>query len=235
MRYILSEDEGAGLNFYKCLSAILGVCDVRSSFGNQNFQDVMLKLFTDTLSSGDSLLLAFDNIVPVAKFNPRDIVRQALQLGNEKGITVRYTLYYCFEEVYLSYSELLYLCRYYNFRDLDLLQAVHDAIMCKKNYYDRTNLMISDFISRYKGAGKGREKFCKYLLAAATQSIKHGYFKQDSGNFGACWLNPCKHQYAGLCDKCQHRIKAGGRVKLEHLETHSMSVLYCPFSDFFKN
>lgn len=244
MHYIICEDEGSGYQFFDCISKICNTpCKLVSSRGNQNFSMKLLEV-AEELNNGDKLLLAFDNIGVVKGFNPKDIIIKAVEICRIKNVNLWITMYYCFEEVFLSYSELHRLCKYFAPTDNKLsqyeqvLDFVRTSIMNNEDYYDKFNPLVSNFINDIKRAGENREHFCDALLANVSRLIK-GKLSINKGSLGACWLSNCNDlkfkNKDFICHCCNYCMKDKSSVdKLLNLESNSASVLYRPFSDFFK-
>lgn len=246
MYHIICEDKGSGFQFFKYIADIYSnnSYNIVSSDGNQNFLDKLSEV-ADILKSGDRLLLAFDNIGVMNKFNPKEIVSKAHKICSKKKVGLWHTKYYCFEEVYLSYSEFFRLCQYHSNDKSELkqyisvLDFVRKSIMSQEDYYDKDNPLINDFIAHIKRAGENREHFCDALLENTSRWVR-GNVTICKGSFGECWLRSCddakvknkEYTCNNLCNFCMRRNRAD--EKLSHLENNSLSVLYLPYSDFFK-
>lgn len=235
MLYIITEDSNSARVFWDCAADKFK--------GKENYELVPLPVGSDgkptggntTLESqvnqaipklkpGDELLVVFDYIGNTKNFIPGDFIKNTIKKCSKFGASFSFTNYYCFEEIYLSYSELN---RLYKNRDgkkfiADAMDFVKTCIENKKDYFDKTNDNIQKFIVDYeKDSGLNREHFANALLTAATQALNGRFKIIKSGdcfhNQGACWLMDCgevqkkmsnEHEVQNICgNKCGYTCK----------------------------
>lgn len=231
MLYIITEDSNSarvfweivvnefrGKNNYILVPLFKGK-DSKDSGGNTTLKSQVTQLI-DSLNTYDELLVVFDNINNSRNFNKVRFIKWALNICKIYNINIRFTDYYCFEEVYLSYSELIDMYMKCNYKKivLDTLKFVNASITNYKDYYDRNNKVIDDFINYYKkDSGYNREHFANALLIEVTQTIGYRFKIIKSGdcfyNQGACWLLNCedirksmKNEYE-INSICKNRCK----------------------------
>lgn len=247
MKYILCEDKKSGAYFFQTIVNILDVnseCVIISSEGNKGyFKDLKNLFFEERIKSGDSLLLSFDLTATTSAFDADEIIDWAIVHCNNLNVELRCTKYYCFEELFLSYKELLDLCKEYARVNkilntyFPVLEYVYNCINTSNEYYDRTNDIIQRFINSVKDAGVNKEHFCAALLLNTSRLLKGGW-TIDKGTIGDCWLKEQSDVKVGnkkyFCDNCVSALKGlSARDKLNYLEKNSMCNLHRPFSDFF--
>ena len=158
----------------------------------------------------------------------------------KKGAEFVATSYWCFEDLYLSYDEVLamYLKNPVAENVVSAaLQYVHDNLQNGTDYFD-TSREIQNFIDLHNSAGKNREHFANELLMEVTRALKgNGHFAitKSVGAFrksAECWLRDCsdikekmaQQQVINICDKkCEYCCKDKGTVdKLIDLDTRSI-------------
>ena len=148
-------------------------------------------------------------------------------------------MYYCFEELFLSYDELVRLC--VKSKSKDIIQYVHKCINNAEDYYMTESVI--NYMDKHKECISNREHLLEYLLIEAGQSIS-GYFKilkrgKSLYNKGECWIQNCAdiqkesmtpHQVENVCmKKCNYCCKNGiTQEKLIDLNDRSLyrKILY---------
>lgn len=251
MFYIITEDSNSARVFwdyavktfkgekeYKLVPFLLGK-DNKESSGYSTLDDQVENLIY-SINRGDELLIAFDNIADTYNFNPANFISKTISNCNELGIKVSFTSYYCFEEVYLSYDELLRLNRLKGVDEKirNTLEFVQKCLLNGENYFRYEYDCIRDFI-KYNptDAGSNREHFANQLLIEVTKSIKGKFKIIKSGecfyNQGACWILNCddvkklminQYEVDNVCKcKCKFKCKeCTSKEKLLDLNNHSM-------------
>ena len=242
MKYILCEDSGSGFEFFKYLKDIYSTseeCEVRTTYGNSGYSDCLEELVQE-LKTNDTLILAFDSVEVENNFNPKNIITAAKYYCEQVGAKCYYTVYYCFEELFLSYNYLeeMFQSGSYNKSDkslwVNILHYLHDSIHKGNEYYIDNNDLVKYVKETIKKAGRTKEKFTKAVLTHISGSIS-GDFKITGGEFGKCWLVSCDcvrmKNKAYRCNECNSRFK--GKVDIEklfELEQNSLSAFVIPFS-----
>lgn len=250
MFYILCEDSGSGKDFYKGLCRAFlpnGGYLVDDTHGNKGYLSYLDNFINQNkLGHGDSLLLAFDNVESSKTFDVASIIEFAEDISSKRGVSIFYTEYYCFEEVYLSYDGFL---EYVGKRLLSgndsssawysALKYVHDSIQSEQKYYIRENDNVKFVISMAKYADLGREKFCKALLHNTSRELGQS-FTISSGSLGKCWIISCSDismkSKEHFCSKCGYCCKScDSKEKYLDIDKRSMCSNSIPFSEFFIN
>ena len=209
MIYLITEDSNSARDFwikafdtfyrgsYKLVK--LPVNDKGISFGGNGTIRRQINSIIRTLSRGDTLAIAFDNIKETPSFSPRVLVSDTIKKCRKLGINLNATTYYCFEEMYLSYDETLKMYEKVGTNEivLNTLRYVHKAINDKVDYFDDSGI-VNKFIEYYgKDSWKNREHFANALLMEVTKSLSKWLFiiKKskcfDIKGSGQCWINDC--------------------------------------------
>ena len=238
MLYIITEDSNSARDFWKCVAdtfrgqgkyiMVALPKDARGNdvAGNTTLDSQVISVFPQ-LQSGDELFVVFDNVANNNGFNVVNFINKVTSLCNSMGIKFKYTGYYCFEEVYLSYTELIRM--YSNTMNKDIvvlntLKYVFQNLQNGTDYYMKSNRYIEEFLRKCDGdAGKNREHFANQLLIEATKLIK-GHFKiiktgRSFFNRGECWLMDCS--------SIQHRLKEQHRENM----CNNQCDFCCKYSD----
>lgn len=209
MLYIITEDSNSARVFwkyaaktfrgdgnYKMVPFLKGT-DGKPSSGNSTLVN-QLKDLAPNLNKDDTVLLVFDNISNIGKQPITTFLAFVGRIANRYNISIKVTSYYCFEEVYLSYSELEKLNTNNKQVILEALRFVKNCILNNVDYYDITYKEIADFINFYKkDSGKNREHFANALLISCTNNIS-GDFKIIKSGYafekqGRCWIQDCDY------------------------------------------
>lgn len=207
-----------------------------SSNGNENIEKEFLKLKT-TFSDGDIFILFFDNIETIKGRLVIDLLNDIERQCNSKKVFFRYTTYYCFEEIFLSYINLLSV--------LNVNESIKtEVIKIQKMLLSGTNYFKNDisfwerhFSPHRKGCLRTREQLsssiCNFILETAT-----GSFHLQKNKIGSCWISNCRASvlHKSVCDKCKYKLKGYDfKDKLHDLDCNSVSSFNLPFSSIFDN
>lgn len=251
MLYIITEDTNSARAFWKEVAEVFR--------GNGNYTLVPLPKGKDNKDSGgnttlknqinymmsyakaqDELLIAFDNISNANNFNTTKFIKWAINKCKVNNISVKFTSYYCFEELYLSYYELIDMYKKCNYKEVVLkaLEFTNKSIMNRIDYFDKSVSEVANFIQYYKNdSGKNREHFANALLLEVTKTIGDRFKITKSGDCfdtsGMCWLKSCTDiqdkmhpkEKINLCDiRCKYKCKnAYLRNKIIDLDKRSMT------------
>lgn len=242
MIYVLTEDTNSGRYFwYKVLCTFRGKENFRLSklpcddtgkpYGGNTSLEKQLSNVLNIAKPGDEILAVIDNIEGdlMAEF-----YLSAKRRCREAGVGCMFTPYYCFEELYLSYSGLIELYKAQNNIDIDLLNTleyVRNCIIQDRNYFKRKDSRVQTLIKRDSGAGKNREHFANVLLSTVTSKIK-GHFRitKRKNGFGECWLDSCldiiesDSDVSYTCGACKYCCK-GCNTKEKLLDLRHRSLL----------
>lgn len=251
MLYIITEDTNSARTFWKIVADIwktsdnytlvplLNDNDGKQVGGNTALENQVNDLLPK-LNRGDELFIVFDYINNTRNFIPGDFILLTYQKCRIAGVNFKFTSYYCFEEIYLSYTELYrMICS--NGTKTTIIRAlrfVQECINHGKNYFDKTQQEVIDFINFYqKDAGSNREHFANALLISVTQLLDGKFKIIKSGNCfyhqGACWVLHCddvrklmrnEYEINNVCkNKCRFTCKdCSSKEKLFDLNNHSI-------------
>lgn len=201
--------------------------------GNKNIQGKVDSIIKDNCVSGDTLVLFFDNIESINGIVVYDLLNSFITSCMKKGVCFRYTTYYCFEELFLSYDKLLDLIR--NDLHKSLVGKIQQCIMSGSNYIDcldsieisKLNKLLSLDITKTT-----RETISASLLSVVTNVI-NGKFHISKDEIEDCWLYSCKDlSLPYKCNRCNYPIK-DILSKIKDLDNNSVSKFSCPFSTLF--
>lgn len=245
MLYIITEDSNSAREFWKCVARTFKgegrytmVIPSKGVSGNTTLSNQVMTLFP-SLKSGDELFVAFDSILGNKSFDPSKFLINTAGICASKNVQFKFTSYYCFEELYLSYTELLNISRLegYDNITLEALKQVQAKVNSGIDYFIKSDPIINSFIAKHKkDTGKNREHFANQLLVVVTQSIEGHFVITKKGNCfsdkGECWLKDCKEIQSklvpqhrdNLCSACKYCCKLMGmKDKLIDLESKSLS------------
>ena len=216
MLYVVTEDKNSARVFWtaivKCFCAEesyeiveLPKAENGQSYGGNTTLNQQISEVFQKIQPQDELFVAFDVIMPTRQFNPVDFLDKIIRRCELKKVKLYVTSYYCFEELYISYSELINMYEQFS-TDEDMkaaLKYIRDCILQNKDYYDKNDSRIQHAIGLAPAnAGKNREHFMDTLLFQTTRCLK-GYFqisKREDG-FGKCWHKDCDEIRSNENDK----------------------------------
>ena len=201
----------------------------------------------DKLAGGDSVVLFFDNVTfdtegIYYEMSVPELLNEFSNVCRNHNCKFSHTTYYCFEELYLSYSGLLSILSRYPKEYSEFLRLIQKELLSGKNYFEtllETNeydsyLSINDF-KHIKNGYSTREEVSAVLLQIFTRRLGHNW-KISKSSLGSCWITDCSSEdyMVHLCDKCTFSMKGCTfEDKLDDLHIHSVSSLYEPFSALF--
>lgn len=207
MFYIITEDRNSARQFWECVAEtfltqdkfelveLLKGSDGQYVAGNRTLVNQIHRLFP-RLKAGDTLFVAFDNILDNSDvFDVAGFIENTAELCTAADVKFAFSTYYCFEEVYLSYDELveMYGKGKNDGKMLAILKYVNQCIKSHIDYFEINNENIKYLIDKYQGAGKNREHFANVLLSEITTAIKPSGFKiiKREKALGRCWIKDC--------------------------------------------
>ncbi|GFI11125.1 MAG: hypothetical protein HFI21_00315 [Lachnospiraceae bacterium] len=245
MLYIITEDSNSARCFWDCAAHTFRgkgnyiLVDLQNDNGGNTTLNNQVYLLLPSLKSGDELFVAFDNIANTHNFNTHQFIMNTYAVCASKDVDFKFTSYYCFEELYLSYKELLNMYELSNVNKVTLkaLRYVQSCLDEGKDYYLKSNINIADFIEKYKrDSGNNREHFANALLIDVTNKI-NGRFKitkKDNvfNTVGQCWIEDCSNiqlqlnnkHIDNMCGNCKYCCKYNDtKDKLLDLDNKSIS------------
>lgn len=198
MVYIITEDSNSAREFWKIAAdTFIGIGKYSlepipaGGAGNTTLQSQVINVFSK-IQANDILFVAFDNIGNTSNFVASDFLNKTIARCKQKNVCFKFTTYYCFEELYLSYEELVRLSN--NHKDANIISFVSKCINSGKDYYNDT--LIQNYIQNCTNTViNNREHFLNHLLMEACKVIK-GHFKilkrgQCFSTTGECWVKDC--------------------------------------------
>lgn len=239
MVYIVTEDRNSARDFWTIVANtfigsknyVLEPLPVGGG-GNTRLQEQVTNVFTK-IRKGDILFIAFDNIANTKSFVPSDFIMRTVARCQQVDVMFKHTAYYCFEELFLSYDELVRLS--VDYKNADIINYVSQSINNAVDYY--VDPVIQDYIKQNIDINlSNREHLLNYLLVEASKTIK-GYFKitksgQCFDKNAECWVKDCtqiqsrmsEQQIDNVCNnQCQYCCKGKTtRDKLMDLNNKSI-------------
>lgn len=206
MLYVITEDENSGRYFwckvvttfqkegtYEIVDLPMGK-DGKRHGGNTSLEAQVNYVF-DKIKEGDTLFIAIDNIGDTRNFYLTEFLDVVQHSCDRLGVALIVTNYYCFEELYLSYTGLYEICKdcqNVGKDEIELLYYVNGCINKGIDYYNSDNPRVNELMKNAIGLSRNREHFANALLSKVTSGIK-GYFKisKKVNSFGKCWLESC--------------------------------------------
>ena len=227
MIYVISEDEGSGLSFWKIFFESYfkeyQIITSNSNAGNLTLQYQLDEALSRT-SANDTIFIAFDKIYSSSGFDTGDFLNVAMEKCRRKSVDLYVTKYFCFEEIYLSYPELETMIRK-DGRDLSLANValyIREMIEKDEDYFQSNKQVREQIESKRKDASQNREHFADAALYNLTRTIKHGYFtidKSKRNGINKCWTSACddirntkKKDISYMCDNCSYSQKDASRI-----------------------
>ena len=232
MHYIVCEGE-ENKSEYKFISAVLNqIADkpykLVSANGNRNIKNTFSSI---NFYEGDTFILIFDCVETIDNIPVVSILRDLLIMCSRKKVYFRYSTWYCFEELFLSYSGLLDLVKDSSVKyNLELLQ---NNILSGVNYFESDLSFWKYYITDSVGSFKNRVK----LSSAICNKILHnviGDFKLTKSSIGSCWISSCRDSSLSsfICNKCNFCCKdCSFELKLNSLHNNSISKFSLPLTD----
>ena len=241
MIYPVTEDENSGREFWIKvlqtfqLSGTYKVMDLPTNsegkvYGGNGALRSQIDKAIETACAGDTIVIILD----VVNDRITQLLRNTKYECGIRKVSLMYTNYFCFEELYLSYSELAKLYSLRNNVDkmlLNTLDYVRECILKEENYFNVNDERIKYVIDLSRGAGKNREHFANVLLSTVTAKIK-GHFRinKRKNGLGECWINSCSdiiesdNTASYNCNTCKYCCK-GCNTKEKLLDLRHRSLL----------
>ena len=232
MLVILTEDSGSGKEFLEMLSRYCyrnknvisevydtGHGDKQLRGNNTKFKQAFEALLRDKrIKKGDILLVCYDSIVPdlddkrhsKTVQNLTNNLKAVKRLCDKHNIDYRESDYTCFEELLLSYKELLRVTNYKMNDKFDIAFQNKIDTLCKELSKCKSKKERASFYYKYCNPITQLESILARQLELATGS-SNKYFKNwfiCKARLGECWKEiDCKKN---ICindkDKCQSCI-----------------------------
>ena len=225
---------------YIFISSIINEFNTSQSYelycadGNRNIYSKFLEITTN-FKEGDIFILFFDNVETIDDYLVVDLIEDIKKYCDKRRVIFRHTDYYCFEELFLTYSGALEVSSMDSKFKSEVFR-ISESILNRIDYFKVCDL--SYWRDRYKhraGVLATREKLSSYICVELTGSIR-GNFKINKNSIGSCWISDCKDTtlHKNVCSQCRYPCKNSSfRDKLADLDNNSVSKLSLPFSTIF--
>jgi len=235
--YLLCEDSSSGFEFWKEFIHTFFDNDsniqVVSAYGKNN---ILSKFKSLDVQKNDILFLLFDNIGTTEIAGILNIIRPALE---RKGCHGYFSAYYCFEEIFLSYTNLEMLCDCQEPVIIRYLNQIRECLKEGKNWYESLDIegikryvekKIAENPWRKKNVGanfNNREQMASWLLGFITNKVQVSKKGISKKNLGDCWIKDCsairKEFSMKFCQRCIWEPMAlSGREKYADLNEKSL-------------
>lgn len=232
MLYIITEDAGSGHQFWKNIYKTYIINDpfivenhVIKGYGIERIYSVLKNQF---LGHNDTLLAVIDDV-------GNNAVRAAMsdieQDSIERGYKCSFFVTYCFEEIFLSFSELDIwmdiendLVNNYNSnynKITDIVKFIRSHLHDGTDYWENRTSLIMDYVEKYNSEFfqkvkenenqplnvkiSYREHFSAIILSLFTDKFK-GVMRITKGELGSCWQEDCASvalQRNTACSRCK--------------------------------
>ena len=227
MTYIICEgpENSAEGQFVKAYitERVLGEVSCIFSGGNRNIMKSVYSIPKD-LNEHDSVILFFDSVETIGGRAVIDILDDISEICNASGTNFRYTTYYCFEEIFLSYAGIVDLLSLDEELHRELLR-IQDLLRSGKNYYDVLAREIWSNLIEDENCYCNREHFSFVLINQLMKPFRHR-FQIEKGSMGKCWTCGCAELEAEntyYCPTCRYRMKdCEFGYKLRDIEENSV-------------
>lgn len=199
MIYVISEDEGSGLSFWKMFFETYvkeyQIITLEKNAGNLTLENQLDAALQEAVKD-DVVFIAFDKVFSTSGFDTGDFLNIAKEKCIRKGVSLFVTKYYCFEEIYLSYPELEDMIRKDGKKTefADVAQYIYSKIQNDEDYFNSDEPAIKVIVNQRKDALKNREHFADAALYSLTRTIRNGYFtidKSKKNGLNKCWTMAC--------------------------------------------
>ena len=174
--------------------------EIESAGGNKNIQTKFFELY-DNFKSGDMFILFFDCVEQINNISSIDLLENIENKCRSKNVLFKYSTYYCFEELFLSYIGFGDLIsknsKYYSEWVL-----IRDALMSKTNYFVKGLLFNGKPVNKSFSTREAAS-------AGIISTLSSGGFKITKDTIGDCWVYTCSTTNVNsyICDKCKFRKK----------------------------
>ena len=205
--------------------------EIYNAEGNRGIEPVFYSEVLPVLCAGDIFILFFDNIKVIKDKPTGSMLKRIKRECNSKGVTFRHTTYYCFEELFLSYSGLIDILNIDSQTSLNLIQ-LQEALMQKS--YPKDVSFWYTFIGGQNGT-LTRETLSSAVLSVLTNKAHKG-FKITKSSIGDCWCLDCNDTTLNknVCNRCAFCMRGTKfKDKLDDLLANSVAKFGLPFSTIF--
>lgn len=206
--------------------------DLLPAGGNRNIEGVFYKEVFTKLEAGDVVILFFDNVKIIKDKPTTRILKRFMRECRSKEAVFRYTTYYCFEEIFLSYKGLCSIISV----DLEVSQKLLELqnSLINEGQYPKDNSFWYDFVGMKKNT-TNRETLSSLILNYLTNTAQKGFLIIKS-KIGDCWISDCASTqlHQNVCDKCNFCMKGSVfKDKLDDLNNNSVAKFGLSFNTIF--
>jgi len=243
MLYLVSEDRNSGLYFWDTVAKTFKgeekyrIAGDKITGGNKNIENVF-NTIKSKLEEGDQVFIILDQIVDSDdNIRIRNILRRIRRECTSRKVGVKVTSYYCFEELYLSYDEVIDMyskCYKVKNEVMIALNYVNNKINKAEDYYI-SDEEIRGFVQSVNSKITNRERLAAALLNEVTIRLTNGLFRINKSEntlakSGKCWLEDCtkimesmRSKESEKCIRCEYECKMQNtKNKLIDLERRSL-------------
>lgn len=197
MRYLWTEDTGAGLHFWKLVNQLFfgNELVVESKWSNQGLLDALIDLETE---DGDEYFVAFDYVVDNQDIRNKYRMLKSITDKSEGKIVILDMI--CFEYLILAFDKLV---EWTGTGKTDKIKIREEVLTAVENHridlskiYDEKTLQYIAGFKRYS-----TERVMKSLVGEFTQNEK---WSVKGTLMGECWYKDCcvsEHMHNLRCGK----------------------------------
>lgn len=210
MKYLWTEDTGAGLHFWKLVSRLFfdNALIIESKESNQGILDVLSDL---SMKEDDAYYIAFDYVVDNQDIRNKYCVLKSIAERSEGKIIILDMI--CFEHLILAFDKLV---KWTGTGKIDKIKIREEVLSATMNH--RINLSKIDdektlqYIAGFKRYST--ERVMKALVAELTESEK---WSVKGSLMGDCWYKDCCVSGHPNSLKCGKPEVEGGSEKMRML------------------
>ncbi len=184
MRYLWTEDAGAGLHFWKLVNKLFfnGELVVESKGNNQGLVDTVLDL---DVKEGDKYYIAFDYVVDNQDIRNKYRMLRSITDKSEGKIIILDMI--CFEYMILAFDRLV---EWTGTGKIDKIKICEEVLAAVENHRINLSKINDEKILQYIAGFKrySTERVMKSLVGEFTQNEK---WSVKGSLMGECWYKDC--------------------------------------------
>ncbi|MGN0483134.1 MAG: hypothetical protein ACI4HI_06260 [Lachnospiraceae bacterium] len=199
--------------------------------GKNNIEKEFLRL-KNQFQKGDIFILFFDSIETIGRKTVADLLWDMEQQCEKAGVSFRYTKYYCFEELFLSYTNIPRML-HVNEAVKEELQNVQKKLLSKVNYFRGDISFWETYFEHRSGVLRTRESLSAGICNDLFRKINGKFYLQKS-KIGSCWIADCESSdlHENVCKNCKYPMKDHQfKDKLLDLDCNSVSIFGEPLAE----
>jgi hypothetical protein len=210
MKYLWTEDTGAGLHFWELVNRLIfdGTLKVESKFSNQGILDALDDL---NLNDEDKYYIAFDYVVDNQDIrNKYRLLKSIFDVSDGKVIILDMI---CFEYLILAFDKLV---QWTGSGKTDKIRMREDILAAVENHRINLSKIENEKTLQYLSGFKrfSTERVMKSLTGELTENEKWSI----KGNLmGECWYKDCCVSDRHDKNKCGNPVIRDGNEKMKEL------------------